>query len=151
ESSVQRHGGSGGSDGILVQLPGVDDPARIKASIQASALLELCEVKGGPYPSRDAALAAHGGILPVGTKLASGAQTWWLLARSPVVTGRDLRNAVAQPGDMPGRWDTAFTLTQEAAQRFERFTAANIGKRLAILLDNRVLSAPEVDAKISDS
>ena len=63
-------------------------------------------MKGGPYPSRDAALSAHGGVLPMDSKLVRGSrvrrkrpEAWWLLARSPVVTGRDLRNARAQQGD----------------------------------------------------
>ncbi len=54
---------------ILVQLPGVDDPARVKELIGTAAVLEIDDVKDGPFPSRDAALAQHGGILPLNTKL----------------------------------------------------------------------------------
>jgi preprotein translocase subunit SecD len=158
EASVQARGGSGGDTEILVQLPGVDDPARVKSILQTAALLELTEVKGGPFPSREAALAQHGGVLPLNTKIVRGSaragggagENWWLLTRSPVVTGRDLRDARSQVGQMPGRWETAFVLTQDAARRFERFTSANIGNRLAIVLDNTVISAPTVEAAISD-
>ncbi len=67
-----------------------------------------------------------------------------------MVTGRDLRDA--SPGqDQNGRWETRFVLTQDAAKRFERFTGANIGKQLAIVLDKNVLSAPTIQAKISDN
>ena len=158
EASVQARGGSGGDTEILVQLPGVDDPARVKSILQTAALLELTEVKGGPFPGREAALAQHGGVLPLNTKLVRGSaraggspdENWWLLTRSPVVTGRDLRDARSQQGEMPGRWETGFTLSQEAARRFERYTSANIGNRLAIVLDNNVISAPTIQGAISD-
>lgn len=157
EASVQQRGGSSGDAEILVQLPGVDDPARVKGILQTAAQLELCDVKGGPYQSREAALSQNGGVLPLGTRLVRGSarsgggeETWWLLARSPIVTGRDVRDANAQQSDASGHWDTGFILTQEAAKRFERFTEANIGNRLAIVLDNVVLSAPTIQSKISD-
>ena len=156
EASVQARGGSGGDTEILVQLPGVDDPGRIKSILQTTALLELSAVREGPFPSRDALLARFGGILPLNTKIVGGVpragapENWWLLSRSPVVTGRDLRDARAEQGDTPSQWQTGFTLTQEAAGRFERFTAANVGKRLAIVMDNAVLSAPIVEDKIAD-
>jgi preprotein translocase subunit SecD len=141
-----------------VQLPGVDDPARVKGILQTAALLELCEVKGGPFPSREAALSEHGGVLPDNTKIVRGSsrssetdgENWWVLARSPVVTGRDLRDARAQQGELPGRWETGFVLRRDAAQRFERFTEANINNRLAIVLDNVVLSAPRIENRIFD-
>jgi preprotein translocase subunit SecD len=158
EAAVQQRGGSGGEAEILVQLPGVDDPARVKAILQTAALLELCEVEDGPFPTREAVLSQRGGVLPLNTKIVRGSsradgrteQNWWLLARSPVVTGRDLRDARAQQGEFPGRWETSFSLTREAAGRFERFTSANIGNRLAIVLDNTVISAPTIQAAISD-
>ena len=158
EASVQQRGGSGGEAEILVQLPGVDDPARVKGILQTAALLELCEVKGGPFPSRDAALSSHNGVLPSDMKLVRGSrrsgegseETWWLLARSPVVTGRDLRDARPQQGEFPSQWETNFILTQDAAERFGRFTEANINNRLAIVLDNLVLSAPRIENRISD-
>lgn len=150
EASVQRRGGSGGEGQILVLLPGVDDQARVKAILQTSAMLQLVEVKDGPYASRELALSGHGGMLPLGTRLVGG-KDWWVLAQSPVITGRDLRDARAQQSnEAPGRWDTGFVLTQDASGRFQRFTSANIGKRLAIVLDGTVLSAPTIEGAISD-
>ena len=70
EKSVQQYGRSGSDYEILVQLPGVDDPARVKELIGTAAVLEIDDVKDGPFPSRDALLAQHGGVLPLGTKLA---------------------------------------------------------------------------------
>lgn len=156
EASVQRRGGSDGDAEILVQLPGVDDPARVKGILQTTAMLELCAVKGGPYESSEAVLATQGGIQPFNSRIVRGslrsgaAENWWLLARSPVVTGRDLRDARAQQSEGGIGWETGFVLTQDAARRFERFTEANINNRLAIVLDNVVLSAPRIESKISD-
>ncbi|HLJ51047.1 MAG TPA: protein translocase subunit SecD [Bryobacteraceae bacterium] len=156
EASVQARGGSSGDGEILVQLPGVDDLGHIRSILQTAAQLELSAVKGGPFPSREAAYAQNNGILPLGTRLVQGSarsgggdQVWWLLARTPVVTGRDVRDARAEQGNM-ARWETGFVLTQDAARRFGQFTEANIGNRLAIVLDNVVLSAPTIDAKITD-
>jgi preprotein translocase subunit SecD len=75
---------------------------------------------------------------------------YYILSRTPVVRGSDLRDARPQQGDL-GKWETNFVLTQDAAKRFERFTAANVGNRLAIVLDKTVLSAPTIESKISDS
>jgi preprotein translocase subunit SecD len=155
EASVQQRGGMDGEAEVLVQLPGLDDPVRVRSILQTAAMLELAEVRGGPYNSREEALAANGGVLPLNTRLAQGSartgvDSWWLLARSPVVTGRDLRDARAQAGEGGFGWETNFVLTQDAATRFERFTRANIGKQLAVVLDNVVLSAPRIESAISD-
>ena len=156
EPVVQQRGRSEGETEILVQLPGVDDPARVKQILSTQALLELYQVRDGPYPSRADALAQHGGVLPLDSQLlpsrSTGSQAgdWFLVARSPVITGRDLRNARASQDEF-GKWETDFTLRQEAKDRFGRFTEANKGRRLAIVLDHRIYSAPVIESRIEDS
>lgn len=155
ESSVQQRGRSDAEAELLVQLPGVDDPARIKQILKTSAMLELYQVLGGPFSSREEAINSKSGVLPLNSQMVNsqargGPPAVYILARTPVVTGRDLRNAAAQQ-DQNGRWETSFVLTQDAAKRFERFTAANVGRNLAIVLDKNVLSAPTINSKISDS
>ncbi len=158
ESSVQQRRGDADAE-LLVQLPGVDDPARIKQILQTAAVLELYEVKGGPFPTKSAALTQFNGIMPPGTKLVGTDATglgrgdgWWLVTRIPVVRGADIRNATPeQSTTVPNSWDTNFVLSQDAAARFERFTGANIGNRLAIVLDGRVLSAPTIQGQIRDN
>ena len=148
---------------ILVELPGEGDPTQAKAVIQAGGQLELRRVIDGPYPSEADALAVHGGILPLGSEILpgsssgsasgqGGAGAYYLLTQNPVVTGRDLRSATAEPNpNMPGQWQVNFTLSRDAAQRFGPFTQRNIGQRLAIVLDHRVQSAPVIQGQIQDS
>jgi len=153
ESSVQQRGESQ----ILVTLPGVDDPARIKQILKTAAMLELYEVQGGPFASREEAMQSKNGILPLSSQiLGSGARAgtpneFYILARTPVVKGQDLRDAKPVQNGQTGGCETNFVLTQDAARRFEKFTGAHIRDRLAIVLDKKVLSAPTIEAKISDN
>jgi preprotein translocase subunit SecD len=139
---------------LVVQLPGVDDPERVKSIMQNTAMLELKLVHDGPYSSQEAALAAHGGVLPPDTQLLPGpsgqsGQTWYVLNQIAAVTGRDLSGA--EPShDQNGRPSVTFTLNREGAARFSRVTGANVGKLLAIVLDNRVVDAPVIQSQISD-
>ncbi|MFM2125086.1 MAG: protein translocase subunit SecD [Acidobacteriota bacterium] len=155
ESSVQQRGGTNSETEILVQLPGVEDPAHIKQVLKTAAKLELIEVQGGPFGSREDALASKNGVLGFGSQIKSsgrGSGEFYILSRTPVVTGRDLRNSQAQASATNRQmWETTFVLTQDAAKRFESYTGANIGKQMAIVLDDQVLMAPTIEAKISDS
>ncbi|HSB15597.1 MAG TPA: protein translocase subunit SecD [Bryobacteraceae bacterium] len=156
EPVIQQHGRTDAEFEILVQLPGVDDPARVKQIMQTAAMLEISEVKDGPFASPEQAMAKHGGVLPLNTKLVkmapgkSEGDSWYLLTRTPVITGRDLRTA--RPGrDEFQKWEADFTLSQDGARRFGRFTEANIGNRLAVILDNQIRSVATIQARIEDS
>jgi preprotein translocase subunit SecD len=157
ESTVQQRGGANSEAEILVQLPGVDDPARVRGILQTQAVLELSEVKGGPFPSVEEARASKGGVLPLDsiilpqTPRGGGPKEFWILARTSVIKGSDLQTARPQQNSQNMGWETEFVLTQDAAKRFERFTAAHIKDRLAIVLDKMVLSAPVINGKISDN
>jgi preprotein translocase subunit SecD len=157
EKSIQQYGRSGADYQILVQLPGVDDPARVKELIGTAAVLEIDDVKDGPFPTRDALLAQHGGILPLGTKpvkakprgSADGEQ-WYLVTKVPVISGREMRNA--RPGqDEYRKWETSFTLSPDGGRRFGRYTESNVGNRLAVVLDNQIVSVATIQSKIEDS
>lgn len=157
EPSVQQYGRAGDQYQILVQLPGVDDPARVKELIGTTAVLEIDDVKDGPFPSREAALAQHGGVLPLNTKLVkslprggSEGEQWYLVAKNPVIRGQQMRNA--RPGqDEFRKWETDFTLSQDGGKRFGQFTEANVGNRLAVVLDNNIVSVATIQSRIDDS
>jgi preprotein translocase subunit SecD len=157
EKTVTAYGASGTDFQILVQLPGVDDPAHVQELIGTAAHLEICAVKDGPFASESAALGQHSGVLPLNTKLvqmkprgdASGEQ-WYLVDRHAVVYGNELRNARAGQGDMR-KFLTTFSLSPEAGQKFGRYTEANIGNRLAVVLDRYIVSVAEIRSRIDDS
>src|ERR1700719_2156420 len=155
ESSVQPTGRSDAEAELLIQLPGVDDPAHVKQWLQTQAQLEWDQVQDGPFTSREEVLSKKGGILPLNTKLVptatrGGQATWYLVSRIPVVRGTDIRDASAAAGEL-NRWETNFVLTQEAAKKFGTYTEANIGQRAAIVVDGIVISAPTIQSKISDT
>jgi preprotein translocase subunit SecD len=164
EPTIQLHGRK--DNEILVQLPGEGDPARARQVIQAGGQLELKLVEDpATYPSEAAALAAHGGVLPPNAELVRGrnetrnpqspqdnSEVWYLLSRTPVVTGRDLRSATENRNtDMPGQWQINFNLSAEAARRFGPFTEQNKGRNMAIVLEKKVYSAPVIQSRIDDS
>ena len=157
EATVQQRGNGEANPEILVQMPGVDDPARVKALLQAAAKLEIVEVKDGPFPSEEALRAKSGGILPLGTRPIQQAsrpgdqgESWYVASRSAVVTGQDLRNARPSQDQM-GKWETSFVLSPDAGKRFGRFTESNVGNKLAVLLDNKARSVATINSKIEDS
>ncbi|HEY3203459.1 MAG TPA: protein translocase subunit SecD [Thermoanaerobaculia bacterium] len=145
-----------GADRILVQLPGIDDPKRVKDLIKNTAFLELSLVEAGP--STEAALLANypGGKLPDNLKLVeakaeggSRERSFYIVRKQAVITGRDLKNARPTQGQF-GSHSVSFFLNAGGAQKFGAATGANIGKRLAIILDNRVQSAPSIKDRITD-
>ena len=156
EPVIQEHGL--GQYQILVQLPGVDDPARVKEIMQSTAMLEIRQALGGPYPSEQAALQDHGGVLPPDAVLmrgksnardGEGGETWYLVSRVSAVTGRDLRDA--QPGhDENGQADVSFNLTGEGGRKFYSFTSGHVGDNLAVVLDNKVQEVAVIKEAIRD-
>ncbi len=161
EPTIAEHGGAGEYQ-ILVQLPGVDDPARVKSILQSTALLEIKLVKEGPFASESEGLARFGGILPpdgmllphidVCAKTANPNPEWYLVTRTAAVTGRDLRSARSEPNaEMPGAYQVAFSLSRDGALRFGPFTEQNINKPLAVVLDNKIQSVANIQSRIEDS
>jgi preprotein translocase subunit SecD len=160
EPTIQIHGRN--DNEILVQLPGEGDPSAAKRVIQAGGQLELRLVEDpSSYPSQTAALAQHGGVLPPGTELVQGrpdsrnptdtGEVWYVLNRTAVVTGRDLRSATENRNtNNPGQWQVNFSLSSEGAHRFGPFTEQNVHRQMAIVLDHKVYSAPVINSRIDD-
>jgi preprotein translocase subunit SecD len=155
EPTIQEHGL--GNYQILVQLPGIDDSERVKDIMQSTAMLEIKQSLGGPYPSEQAALQDKGGVLPADAILLAGqaqpgsteGQAWYLVSRVSAVSGKDLRDA--QPSsDQNGQPSVSFTLTGEGGQRFYNFTTAHVGDSLAVVLDNKVKEVANIKEPIRD-
>jgi SecD/SecF fusion protein len=142
EPLIQRQGG----DRILVQLPGVTDRERALKLIGQTALLEFELVSDN---QRLIQRALDGEVPPAFALAEDAAGAPYLLETDPTLTGSILADADVTPGDF-GLPEVRFWLTREGARQFGRLTGANVGRRLAIVLDGVVQSAPEIQSRITD-
>jgi preprotein translocase subunit SecD len=143
-----------GDKQLLIELPGVSDKEkdRVMGLIKSAAVLELKKEEAGPFETEEEALKQYGGKLPedlVIVKHASGdIKGYSVLRVESVITGRELKSAHLSRDEYGGP-AVSFSLNAQGAKRFQTFTAANIGKKLAIVLDDRIISDPVVNAVIA--
>jgi len=143
-----------GDNQLLVELPGVSDKEkdRVMGLIKSAAVLELKKVEAGPFETEEEALKNYAGKLPedlVIVKHAPGdVKGYSVLRVESVITGRELKSAHLSR-DQYGGPAVSFSLNAQGAKRFQAYTAANIGKKLAIVLDDRIISDPVVNAVIA--
>jgi preprotein translocase subunit SecD len=163
EPTIQPRGGNNANE-IIVQLPGEGDPTRVKGVIKQGGQLELRSVEDPQtYPSVSAYMAQHT-VLPPNSELLPGrsetrnptgggdtGETWYVLGRAPIITGRDLRTAVERRRIENGDWVVDFTVSPDGAGRFAPFTERSVGNRMAIVLDHKVYMAPVIKEPLRDS
>jgi preprotein translocase subunit SecD len=167
EPTLQRMSKSSGQ--ILLQMPGVDDPERVKKLIGAESHLMLMKVAEGQYsyPTKEAATQAAGGTVPPNRRVLPLVERdednttpqqqqkeptqWMLLEYPPIVDGSELRDASAysRTGSQSD-YQISFSLKPAGAQKFGDWTGKNIGKYLAIVLNDQVKSAPVIKGQIFD-
>ena len=149
-----------GGQQILVQLPGVDDVARAREIIRSTSFLEIKIVEDGPAPSREALLQARNGVLPPDMELATsrsdvlegggvGDTQYYLVRRVAAVTGQDLRNARVGLDEF-NQPAVSFTFNREGARKFGDVTGENIGRLLAVLLDDQIQTVATIISRITD-
>ncbi len=141
EPTIQRQG----QDRVLVQVPGFEDSARLKDIISRTARLTFHLV----HPSMTAAQAEAQGI-PAGYMiLPSNDGGKELLNENVALGGESLTNA--QPGfdQQTGRSVVSFSFDTRGAITFGEITSKNVGKRFAIVLDNKVITAPVIQQPIT--
>ena len=155
EPNIAPYGGNG--DQIIVELPGLVDVEKAKSLIGQTALLELKIVEGQAADEKTL-LAASGGAVPADMEVVKGSSgnrgdttlTYYLVRKVAAVTGNDLSNA--KPGtDQYNAPNVRFTLKSQGVTKFSAVTTANVGKQLAIILDGRVVSAPNIQSPILSS
>ncbi len=159
EPTVQEHGL--GQYQILVELPGVDDPERVKEIIKSTALLEIRQALNGgqPYPDEQTAMSANGGVLPPNAELLHGISMTssqnqdvvYLISRTSAVAGNDLREARVQQSSSTNMPEVEFFLTAEGGRRFSAFTSAHVGDYLAVVLDGQVREVAVIKSEIGDT
>ena len=150
EPTIQRQGLAG--ERIIIELPGVDEPERVKELIKVTAVLEWKLVKAGPAPDEASLLAPFGGTVPEDAEVVKGDPKrttggFYLVERVATVSGKDLR-VVRRSQDEWNSPAVAFSLNPEGGRRFEKVTGENIGKQIAIILDDKVISSPVVETTI---
>ncbi len=138
EPLIQRQG----VDRILVQVPGLQDPTRLKELLGKTAKLDFRMVD----VSLPAEQAAQGRIPPDDEILYSSTQpkTPYLVEKRILVSGGDLTDA--QPGfdQRTSEPIVSFRFNTSGARKFAQVTQENVGKPFAIILDNQVISAPVI-------
>ena len=145
EPSIVRQG----RDRILVQVPGYDDTARLKEVIGSTAKLTFHRVHDSVLPEQ-----AQQGRLPAGYKVypsdpkADREAASYLLQEVPIVQGEDLVDAQQGFDSRTNEPVINFRFNQKAARVFGKFTTDNIGRPFAIVLDEKVLSAPVIRSEI---
>ena len=176
EPLVQRHGAQT-SHQILVQMPGIQDPERVKQLLKAESKLELVHVVSPPspqpsqtYATEEEAKASLGGTIPQNRRVLpyserneptaagetpanqSPTQKKWVVVESPaIINGSELRNASAVQGrGGSDDYQISFALKPAGAEKFGAWTGANINEYMGVVLNGEVKSIAYIKGQISD-
>jgi preprotein translocase subunit SecD len=176
EPTLQTHGAQS-SHQILLQMPGVQDPERVKALLQGQSKLELVHVIGPPspapattYPTEADAIAAasSSGVLPPNRKVLPYSERMeltaeqdpnqqrpkqWVVIEVPaIIDGSELRNASAVPsqGGRADDYEINFSLKKAGADKFGQWTGAHINEYMGVVLNNEVKSIAYIKSQIYD-
>ena len=143
-----------GNDRILIQLPGVQDPARAKALIGKTALLEFKlldertsveQALAGQRPETSEILYRR----DVDKQTKVERKTPYVVQKRSLLSGAELTRAEVQADpNSPGNWQVAIEFTPTGTRIFGEVTEQNVGKHLAIILDGNVYSAPRMNERI---
>ena len=145
EPNIQKQG----DDRIVVQLPGLKDPERVKSLIGRTAKLNFHLLDPTTVE-----LAKQRGKLPPGTYKVSNAdptayEKEFIVKKRVLLSGDRLKDAAATVDPQSGRYVVAFEFDNRGAKKFAKITTENTFQRLAILLDNSVISAPQIKEPIT--
>jgi preprotein translocase subunit SecD len=151
EPIIQREG----SEDILIQLPGIQDPQRAKDLIGRTAFLEFKLI--ATLPDADDYISGKK-PLPAGVEILSGAEadrtsprsrpTKYLAESKTLMTGDVIADAQVRPDTQLKGPYVALELNDRGAKQFEDLTGRNVGRLLAIILDGKVYSAPQIKERI---
>ena len=142
EPAIQRQG----QDRIVVQLPGVRDPERIKALLGRTAKLTLHFLDD----TTPALYEERGKILPPGAMIlpnadpTSAEEPYYIVRKRVEVSGERLKTAAPTFDQSSGQYVVSFAFDSLGAKKFGKITQDNVDKRLAIVLDKAVVSAPRI-------
>lgn len=164
--------GTATSGEILLQMPGLDDPERVKKILNVQAELSLFAVVSQPnpnlttYPTKEAALQTFGGKETASKKVFKYSERdpnstgenaeppleqWIVVENPPIITGDELRDAqaVSQSGSA-GDYQISFSLKPNGAKKFGEWTGKNIGNYMAVVLTDEAKSVAFIQSQIFD-
>ncbi|HKR13774.1 MAG TPA: protein translocase subunit SecD [Pyrinomonadaceae bacterium] len=175
EPTLQTHGAQT-SHQILLQMPGVQDPERVKAILQGESRLELVHIVGPPspapyttYPTKEAAIQSLGGAIPANRKVLAYQERadttdnkeqdqqkpkLWVVVEVPaIINGDELRNAsaVQSQGGSINDFEINFSLKKAGADKFGAWTGANVNEYMGVVLNEEVKSIAFIKSQIFDS
>jgi preprotein translocase subunit SecD len=174
EPTLQRHGAQNSHE-ILLQMPGLQDPERVKQLIGKPSHLELVHVVGPQnpmpaqtYPTQEEAIASlnSGGNIPSNRRVlpfiertdttdpnAPKPATKFVVVESPaIIDGAELRSATANQESAGGnRYQITFSLKKNGAEKFGTWTGANINEYMGVVLNDQVQSIAFIKSQIFDS
>lgn len=146
-----------GSDQILVELPGVDDPDTAIEVLQDTALLEIIDTRGQFLPPGTMVTTSLGGpdqamATPEAPTADGGGQQPPVddTVYETIISGSDLTDAFVTT-TQTGQVAVAFELTNDAGRTFHQYTSTHLGAPMSILIDKTVISSPQISAAISTS
>ena len=142
EPSIQRQG----TNRIVVQVPGLDDPERLKALLGQTAKLNFHDVD----TSNNVDEAIASGRAPIGSQLvySDDGLAAYLVKRRVVVSGERLVDASSGFDQRSGAPEVYFRFDSRGGKQFGDYTKDNVGRPFAIVLDNKVISAPVIQSPI---
>ncbi len=145
EPTIQRQG----DDRILVQLPGVRDPERVKSLLGKTAKLtfRFVDEETSAEDAKQGRLPASSELLPMEDRGTRSATNEIVVRKRVMVSGEDLTDARASY-DEHGAPSVSFKFNSKGARQFGDATRDNVGKLFAIVLDNKVISAPVIRSPI---
>lgn len=174
EPTLQTHGAQSAHQ-ILLQMPGVSDPERVKEILKGESRLELVHVigPGSPappttYPTREAALESLGGTIPPNRAVlpylerakegddknqAEQTKSWVVVERPPVITGDQISSANAgqSQGGRVNDFEINFRLKRAGAEKFGTWTTANVNNFMGVVLNDEVRSIAFIKSPIYES
>ena len=177
EPTLQTHGAQN-SHQILLQMPGVQDPERVKLLLQGQSKLELVHIVGPPSPapsttygSEEEAKASLGGTVPTNRRVLPYKErvertgtttdqknqdkpTRWVVVETPaIIDGTQLRTATAvnSRGGRSEQYEINFSLKKDGAEKFGAWTGSHINEYMGVVLNNEVQSIAFIKSQIFDS
>ncbi|HLA12196.1 MAG TPA: protein translocase subunit SecD [Pyrinomonadaceae bacterium] len=175
EPTLQTHGAQS-SHQLLLQMPGVQDPERVKGLLKGESRLELAHIISPPSPApaqtyltREEAIASlnSGGTIPANRRVLpyqeradptdtaqnqTPAPKWVVVEVPPIITGAELRNAAAVPalGGGVADYQIQFSLKKAGADKFGAWTGSHINEYMGVVLNDEVRSIAYIKSQIFD-